>query len=123
MRLRLKGSLFLVIFVICLLSISVFAQTRKEIMEQLNQARKNFIAERDKLHDQNRILRINWHSERAQLYQQLKQNPNNKQIQDKLNEGVKKFLADKDEIYRKLEKLRKDWLKTRKELKERIRAS
>ncbi|MCM8786540.1 MAG: hypothetical protein NC935_00585 [Candidatus Omnitrophica bacterium] len=114
---------FLVVFVICLLSIPTFAQSKKELMEELSKARQNFIAERDRLHDQNRVLRINWHNERAQLYQQLEQNPKDKQIQEKLNEGAKKFLSDKDEIYKKLENLRKDWLKTRKELGEKIKTA
>ncbi len=97
------------------LALSGFAQSRKEYMEELNKARKEFMAQRDSLHDQNRILRINWHKERAALYAQLKNQPGDRAIQEKINAGAKKFLADKKEVYRQL---RKDWLKTRQELKE-----
>ncbi len=92
------------------------SEGKKALMEQLSQARKNFIASRDKLHDQDRLLRIAWHNEREALYKQARENPKDKSIKTKLDEGAKKFLTDKRDIYTQLAQLRKDWLKTRKDL-------
>ena len=105
------------------LSVPVFAQSKKEYQEQLSQARKTFIAERDKLHDQDRILRVNWHNERADLYKQLKANPGDKALQEKINEGAKKFLRDKNDVWLGLKTLWRDWLKTREELGEKIKSA
>jgi len=101
---------------LCSLSIPAFCADKKEAMERLSQAKKDFIVQRDQLHDQDRILRIAWHKERANLYAQLKENPKDKTIMEQLNAGANKFLADKKEIYQKLEQLRKEWLQTRKDL-------
>ena len=105
------------------LSVPVFAQSKKEYQEQLSQARKNFIAERDKLHDQDRILRVNWHNERADLYKQLKANPGDKALQEKINEGAKKFLRDKNDVWLGLKTLWRDWLNNQAELGEKIKSA
>lgn len=102
-------------------SIPSFSVTKKEYMGQLSQARKDFISQRDKLHDQNRLLRIAWHSERELLYGQATASPKDKAIKGQLNEGAKKFLADKKAIYRQLKQLRKDWLNARKDLGAKIK--
>ncbi|MEI8350320.1 MAG: hypothetical protein WCI77_09235 [Candidatus Omnitrophota bacterium] len=101
---------------VCSFSMPVFCEGKKEAMEQLSQAKKDFITQRDKLHDQDRTLRIAWHKERADLYAQLKASPKDKALMEQLNAGAKKFLADKKEVYQKLEQLRKAWLQTRKDL-------
>jgi len=115
--------IFCVFGLVFFLTLNSYAQSKVEYMNELSQARKNFILERDKLHDQDRILRLNWHKEREALYKKLKENPSDQSIKDKLNEGAKKFLADKKEIYRKLEELRKNWLRQRKELGNKIRTA
>jgi len=115
--------IFCVFGLVFLLTLNSYAQSKVEYMNELSQARKNFILERDKLHDQDRMLRLNWHKEREALYEKLKENPSDQSIKDKLNEGAKKFLADKKEIYRKLEELRKNWLRQRKELGNKIRTA
>lgn len=119
---RLKG--FLSIFLISVFLFSsgtcVFADsgsiTKKELEGQLTQARKDFTSERDKLHDQIRVMRIAWHKERAALYTQAKQNPKDKAIKAALNEGAKKYFADRKIVYNQLVELRNNWLKTRKDL-------
>lgn len=102
---------------------ATFAQSKRALMDELSQARKNFTAERDRLHDQDRVLRIAWHEERNQVYKQLKENPGDTSLKERLNEGAKKFLADKREIYNKLEALRQDWLKQRADLGARIKGA
>jgi len=97
------------------------SEGKKALMGQLSQERKDFTASRDKLHDQDRLLRIAWHNERDTLYMQAKENPKDKSIKEKLNVGAKKFLTDKKSVYEQLEQLRKNWLKTRKDLGEQIR--
>ncbi|MFA6281025.1 MAG: hypothetical protein WCY05_00800 [Candidatus Omnitrophota bacterium] len=97
------------------------SESRKALMGQLSQARVDFMASRDKLHDQDRLLRIAWHNERETLYMQAKENPKDKSIKEKLNEGAKKFFVDKKSIYAQLEQLRKDWLKTRDDLGQQIK--
>jgi hypothetical protein len=92
------------------------SESKKALMGQLSQARMDFMASRDKLHDQDRLLRIAWHNEREALYMQAKENPKDKSIKAKINDGAKKFFADKAEVYAQLEQLRKDWLKIRKDL-------
>jgi hypothetical protein len=94
---------------------------RKELMKELSQARKDFITERDKLHDQDRLLRIAWHNERLSLYEQTRQNPKDKAIKERINAGAKKFFEDKKNVYSQLEQLRTRWLVTRKELGEKIK--
>jgi hypothetical protein len=99
----------------------VFSATKQELRDQLSQARKDFIAQRDDLHDQDRVLRVAWHKERAELYQQAKENPSDATIRAKITEGARKFFADKKAVYEQLEQLRKDWLETRRELGEAIK--
>jgi len=119
---RFKG--FLSIFLISIFLFSsgtyVFAENasaaRKVLEGQLTQARKDFTAERDSLHDQIRLMRIAWHNERAALYAQAKQNPKDKAIKAALNEGAKKYFADRKNVYNQLVELRKNWLNTRKDL-------
>lgn len=97
------------------------SESKKALMGQLSQARMDFMASRDKLHDQDRLLRIAWHNEREALYMQAKESPKDKSIKAKINEGAKKFFADKADVYAQLEQLRKDWLKIRKDLGEQIK--
>ncbi|MDP2924607.1 MAG: hypothetical protein Q8O30_12980 [Candidatus Omnitrophota bacterium] len=111
----------LVMALIFSFSIPSFSETKKEYMGQLSQARKDFISQRDKLHDQDRLLRIAWHSERELLYGQAKASPKDKAIKEQLNEGAKKFFANKKAIYRRLEQLRKNWLSARKDLGAKIK--
>ncbi|MFA5271686.1 MAG: hypothetical protein WC412_05025 [Candidatus Omnitrophota bacterium] len=97
------------------------SESKKVLMGQLSQARVDFMTSRDKLHDQDRLLRIAWHNERDTLYMQAKENPKDKSIKEKLNDGAKKFFADKADIYAQLEQLREDWLKVRKDLSGQIK--
>jgi hypothetical protein len=113
----------LVIAVFLSFSLPSFCETKKEYMEQLSQAREDFIAERDKLHDQDRLLRIAWHSERDTLYQQLKVSPEDKSLQEKLNEGAKKFFADKKAVHSQLKQLRHNWNRIKKDLGQKIKNS
>ena len=73
-----------------------FAASKKDLMRQLSQARVDFMNERDRLHDQNRILRIEWHQKRKELYRQLKQDPDDKAAMAELNRGAEKFHDDKE---------------------------
>jgi len=119
---RFKG--FLIVFLISVLlfsfGASVFAESsspaKKELQAQLTQARKDFTLERDKLHDQIRVMRIAWHDERDTLYTQAKQNPKDKAIKAALNEGAKKYFSDRKDVYNQLVELRKNWLNARKDL-------
>lgn len=119
---RFRG--FLAIFLISVFLFSsgsyVFAGSgsaaRKELEGQLSQARTDFTAERDRLHDQIRVMRVAWHNERAELYAQAKQNPKDKSIKAALNEGAQKYYADRKAVYNQLVELRADWLNTRKDL-------
>jgi len=113
----------LIIAVFLSFSLPSFCETKKEYMEQLSQAREDFIAQRDKLHDQDRLLRIAWHAERDALYQQLKASPKDKALQEKLNEGPKKFFADKKAIHSQLKQLRHNWNRTKKDLGQKIKNS
>jgi hypothetical protein len=101
--------------------IPCYPETKKEYQEQLTKSRKDFIAQRDKLHDQNRVLRIAWHKERERLYKEIKANPKDKTLKQKLNAGASKFFADKKSIYSQLEQLRKDWFKIRRDLGAKIK--
>jgi|GEM_PF-1610569 hypothetical protein len=119
---RLRG--FLAIFLISIFLFSsgtcIFAENaplnKKELQAQLSQARKDFTAERDRLHDQIRVMRVAWHKERTALYTQAKQNPKDKSIKASLNKGAKKYFADRKDVYNQLVELRSNWLKTRKDL-------
>lgn len=119
---KLVSSFLIAVFALSL-GIPLFAQTKQEVRDELSKARQTYIADRDKLHDQDRLLRIQWHQERAELYKQLKANPGDKAIQEKLNEGPKKFLADKKDVYGKLDQLHHDWMKTRADLGEKIKSA
>ncbi|MDD5195354.1 MAG: hypothetical protein PHQ96_06770 [Candidatus Omnitrophica bacterium] len=112
--------LALLILSIC---VPVFAESKKEYMDQLNQARKDYTVARDKLHDQNRILLKSWLAERAEYYKQLKASPGDKAIHAKLNDGVKKFLADKKDVYLQLDKQKEEWLKLRADLGAKIKSA
>lgn len=121
---------FCILLVVCVLVFSFavcsFAQekrnlSRQQLTEQLNRARKDFIAQRDQLHDQTRVLRAAWHDERDVLYAQVKKNPKDKNIHEALNAGAKKFHSDRKEVYKKLVELRKNWLTERKELGRKIK--
>jgi len=124
---RFKG--FVAIFLISVFLFSsgtyVFAGgsslAKKELEAQLNQARKDFTLERDKLHDQIRVMRIAWHNERAALYAQAKQNPKDKAIKAALNDGAKKYFVDRKNVYNQLVELRKNWLDARKDLGSKIK--
>lgn len=115
---------FLAIFLIAVFLFSsgayVFAgnasPAKRELEAQLSQARKDFTLERDKLHDQIRVMRIAWHNERAGLYTQAKQSPKDKAIKSSLNAGAKRYFADRKNIYNQLVELRANWLNTRKDL-------
>jgi hypothetical protein len=119
---RFKG--FLSIFLISIFLFSsgtcVFAENasvaKRNLEGQLTQARKDFTAERDRLHDQIRVMRIAWHKERTALYAQAKQNPKDKAIKAALNNGAKKYFADRKNVYNQLVELRSNWLNTRKDL-------
>ncbi len=124
---RFKG--FLAMFLISVFLLSsvsyVFAATgsaaRKELESQLTQARKDFTAERDRLHDQIRVMRVAWHNERAELYAQAKQNPKDKAIKAALNDGAQRYYVDRKNIYNQLVELRANWLNTRKDLGAKIK--
>jgi hypothetical protein len=105
------------------LSIPLFAETKQELRDQLTKARHEFFVERDSLHDQNRVLRVQWHKERAELYKQLQANPGDKAIQEKLNEGPKKFYVDRIAVDKKLEELRLNWLNKKAELGAKIKSA
>jgi len=119
---RFKG--FLAMFLISVFLFSsgayVFAENasaaRKDLEGQLSQARKDFTLERDKLHDQIRLMRIAWHKERTALYAQAKHNPKDKAVKAALNEGAEKYFADRKNVYNQLVELRNNWLNTRKDL-------
>ena len=117
---RLVGFVLIAILSLSFLS-PCFSQTKKEYEQQLTKALQDFLVQRDKLHEQDRILRIAWHKEREELYKEIKANPKDKALKQKLNDGAKKFLADKKDIYSQLEQLRKDWLKIRRELGAKIK--
>ena len=122
---KVLGLMLLGIFSWSILSVSFIpavkaqekASGKQELMSQLDKLREDFIAQRDALHDQNRILRIQWHKERAALYQELKKSgADKKALQKKINDGFQNFYANKKEIYNKLAQLRKDWLNKRAQI-------
>lgn len=115
--------LMVVALLIASFCVPAFAESKKEYCDQLSAARSTFISERDKLHDQDRALRVSWHNERTELYKQLKANPGDRAIQGQINDGAKKFFADKKDVYQKLEQQRKDWLQTKKELGNKIKSA
>lgn len=112
---KLAGLVLIGVLSFCF-TVPSFSETKKDYQAQLTKARKDFMGQRDKLHDQDRLLRIAWHQERDVLYKQIKASPKDKALKEKLNEGAKKFFADKKSIYSQLEQLHRDWLKIRKEL-------
>lgn len=119
---RLVGFTVLALLILSM-GVPVFAESRQEYMDQLSQAKVDYTAARDKLHDQDRILLKNWLAERAEYYKQLKANPGDQAVQAKLNEGVKKFLADKKAVYLQLDKQKEEWLLLRKELGAKIKSA
>lgn len=125
MRFRGFVSSFLISVFLISSATYVFAATasaaKKELQGQLNQARKDFTVERDKLHDQIRVMRVAWHNERAALYTQAKQNPKDKAIKAALNDGAKKYYSDRKNVYNQLVELRSSWLQTRKDLGNKIK--
>ncbi len=113
-------SVFLFSFGVCVVAENA-SLAKKELQAQLTQARKDFTLERDKLHDQIRVMRIAWHKERETLYAQAKQNPKDKAVKAALNGGAKKYFSDRKDVYNQLVELRKNWLDARKDLGSKIK--
>ncbi len=100
---------------------SASAQTRDELVGQLNQAKKEYYEKKQVIDDKTSELGRQWHMYQLQMYENIKANPNRAQaIRAELWEGAKKLSQDKRALYEQLTPLRKQWYQARLKLETQI---
>jgi len=107
--------------IVCLPFCSVQAQSRKDLINQLNQAKKEYYDKKQAIDDAISDLGRQWHMYQLQMYEEIKEDPKRaRAIRAELWEGAKKLSRQKRALYDQLTPLRRQWYQTRIKIEKQI---
>lgn len=101
--------------------LSLSAQSRDELVNKLNQAKKEYYEKKQAIDEGISELGRQWHMYQLQMYEEIKQDPTRARvIRTQLWEGAKKLSQQKRDLYDQLTPLRKQWYQSRMKLEAQI---
>lgn len=112
---------FMAIATVCAPLARVRAQSREELITQLNQAKKEYYEKKQAIDNEISELGRQWHMYQLQMHDEIKENPALAYaIRSELWEGAKKLSREKRALYKQLTPLRKQWYQIRMNLESQI---